>query len=60
MLVLTRGVGETICIAEGTIRVTVKRIGRSKVELKIEAPRDIPVLRSEIAGTKPERGERNG
>lgn len=48
MLVLTRKLGEAIII-DRKITVTVVQIDRGKVRLSIEAPRDIPILRAELA-----------
>jgi carbon storage regulator len=47
MLVLTRKLGEKICIGDG-ICITVVDVDRGKVRLGIEAPRDIPVFRQEL------------
>lgn len=47
MLVLSRREQEVIVI--GDIRLTVVRIDRDKVRLGIDAPREIPVHRSEVA-----------
>ena len=54
MLVLTRKVGEKICIGEN-IFITVVDIDRGKIRLGIEAPRDIPISREELLtrGAKP-------
>lgn len=50
MLILTRRVGETIVIGEGTnaVRVTVLGVRGNQVRLGTVAPRDIPINRSEI------------
>jgi carbon storage regulator len=47
-LVLSRRVGETVLIG-ADIQVTVVRMGGGQVGLRIEAPRDIPVHRAEVA-----------
>jgi carbon storage regulator len=47
MLVLSRKLGETICIGDD-IRVTVARIDRGTIRLAVEAPRDGEVWRQEI------------
>ena len=50
MLVLSRKPGERILIGDG-IAVTVVRIGPNNVRVGIEAPRDIPIVREEIAAS---------
>lgn len=47
MLVLTRKKGETIRIG-GDIVVTVVDIGQGKVRIGVEAPKTVPVDRSEV------------
>jgi carbon storage regulator len=47
MLVLSRKLGEKICIGEN-ICITIVDIDRGKVRLGIDAPRDIPISRSEL------------
>lgn len=47
MLVLRRCVGEHILIAD-TIRVTVLAIEGQRVKVGIDAPRDVPIVRSEL------------
>jgi carbon storage regulator len=47
MLVLSRKLGEKICIGEN-ICITVVDIDRGKIRLGIEAPRDIPIFRQEL------------
>ena len=47
MLVLTRKIGEQIYINDEVV-VTVVRIHGDKVRLGIDAPRNIPVHRSEV------------
>lgn len=49
MLVLSRKKGETIEIGDRTVVVTVVEIRGDKVRLGIEADRDIPVHRGEVA-----------
>jgi carbon storage regulator len=53
MLVLSRKLGEKICIGEN-ICITVVDIDRGKIRLGIEAPRDIPVFRQELLPLKAE------
>jgi carbon storage regulator len=48
MLVLSRKVGETIVIG-GHIHLTVTEIRGSSVRFAIEAPRDVVILREELA-----------
>ncbi len=49
MLILTRRIGETILVGDNiTIKVLAMNGGQTKIG--IEAPRAIPVLRSELAG----------
>lgn len=50
MLVLSRKQGESILVGDD-VRLTVVRIEGSIVRLGIEAPREITVLREEIAVT---------
>ncbi|WP_448575690.1 carbon storage regulator [Thermomicrobium sp.] len=47
MLVLTRRPGEAFVIGEG-IRVIVLAVEGERVKLGIEAPREVPVVRSEL------------
>lgn len=47
MLVLTRKINETIMIGDD-IRITVVALERNKVRIGIEAPREVPVFRSEL------------
>ena len=56
MLILTRGVGETITIGHN-IRVTILSLKGTQVRLGIEAPKDMQVLREEIIDTSPEKPE---
>lgn len=49
MLVLARGVGQTVDICDGLIEVTVISIQGSIVRLGFKAPREIPILRKEVA-----------
>jgi carbon storage regulator len=52
MLVLSRKLGEKICIGEN-ICITVVDIDRGKIRLGIEAPREVPVFRQELLPLKP-------
>jgi carbon storage regulator len=47
MLVLSRRLGERICIGDAIV-VTVVRIHGEKVRLGIDAPLDVPVHREEV------------
>ena len=59
MLVLSRKPGESLEIGGG-VRVTIVRIEGGKVRLGIEAPRDIPVDRSEVYNRKAGQGDAEG
>lgn len=58
MLVLSRRVNEEIVIGDNIV-VKVLDVGRGRIRLGIEAPRDVPVKRSELlpvqAASVPER-----
>jgi carbon storage regulator len=47
MLVLSRKPGESVII-DDRIVVTVVQIGGGRIRLGIEAPREVPILRSEV------------
>lgn len=47
MLVLSRKKGESIVVSEN-IRITVVEVRGDKIRLGIEAPKDVPVHRSEV------------
>lgn len=47
MLVLTRKVTEVICIGED-VRVRIIDIGRGRVQIGIEAPKNVRVIRKEV------------
>ena len=47
MLILQRRKGESLCISED-IKITVSEIGPEWVKLAIDAPKGIPILRSEL------------
>lgn len=55
MLILTRRSGETISIGND-ITVTVLGINGNQVRIGIEAPRDVPVHREEVAARIAESG----
>lgn len=48
MLILTRKVGESITIGDGSVTVSVMDIKGRQVRLGIEAPADMPIHRMEI------------
>lgn len=54
MLVLTRLVGESLIISDD-ITVTVVSVDGERVRLGIEAPREVPVHREEVAARIRER-----
>lgn len=56
MLVLARGVGETVELCDGVIEVTVLSVQGSIVRLGFKAPREIPILRKEVADAKRQDG----
>ncbi len=47
MLILTRGIGETVTIGHN-VRVTILSVKGSQIRIGIEAPKDVRVLREEI------------
>ena len=47
MLVLSRKAGESIHI-DGTIKVTIVRVHGNRVKVGIEAPAEVPIVRSEL------------
>jgi carbon storage regulator len=48
LLILTRKVGESITIGDGSITVSVVEVKGRQVRLGIEAPTDLPIHRQEI------------
>jgi carbon storage regulator CsrA len=48
MLVLSRKVGERICIGDD-VTIVVQRVAGGRVALAIEAPRDVKILRGELS-----------
>ncbi len=52
MLVIARKIGQTIRIGDD-IEVTISAIRGDQVRLAIQAPREVPILRTEIIGTPP-------
>ncbi len=59
MLILTRRIGETLCIG-ADIEVTVLAISGSQVRLGIKAPRHVSVDRQEVAERKRREQEPTG
>ncbi len=59
MLVLARQKNERICI-DGSITVEVLSIGKGKVRLGIEAPKNVAVYRSEIQKLIDQKKEQGG
>jgi carbon storage regulator len=55
MLVLTRKVGSQVIIGEGpkAITMTIIDIDRGRIRLGIEAPREVPIVRTELLAPKP-------
>lgn len=49
MLVLARGVGQTVELCDGLIKATVLSIQGSIVRIGFEAPREISIVRQEVA-----------
>lgn len=56
MLVLSRKIGESICIGDDVV-VTVVQIDGNKIRLGIEAPRSVPIWRSELIVKEEPEGE---
>lgn len=56
MLVLARGVGQTVELADGVIEVTVISIQGSIVRLGFKAPREISIVRQEVADERKPKG----
>lgn len=52
MLVLSRKIGEQIVVSDN-ITITVTRVNGNTVSLGIEAPKEIPIRRSELTITLP-------
>lgn len=48
MLILTRTVGRSICIGDN-ITVTVLGVNHGQVRIGVQAPKEIPVHREEVA-----------
>lgn len=50
MLVITRQTGDSLLIGED-IKITVLEVSGDRVKIGIDAPRSIPILRSEVLDT---------
>jgi carbon storage regulator len=48
MLVLSRSIGESVVIGEGTVTVTVLKVIGNQVRIGITAPREVAVDREEV------------
>lgn len=48
MLVLSRSIGESVVIGEGTVIVTVLKVIGNQVRIGIAAPRDVTIDREEV------------
>ena len=59
MLVLTRKTEERIQIGDN-ITIKILRVRRHSVQIGIEAPGEVQVLRGELIATPPEPGDRSG
>lgn len=58
MLVLTRRFGESITISQN-IEITVVRADGNQVKLLVKAPKEIPVIRSELAARRDRKRQGN-
>lgn len=58
MLVLARGVGQKVELLDGLIEIEVLNIQGSIVRLGFNAPREIPIVRKEVAGAR-KQGKEN-
>ncbi|HQZ65115.1 MAG TPA: carbon storage regulator [Planctomycetaceae bacterium] len=57
MLVLSRKIQEQIFIPAFNIRVTVLSVGKNRVQLGIEAPKDVQVTRPDATNRTPVQHE---
>ncbi len=55
MLVLTRKIGEQICVPQFGIVLTVLAVQGQRVRVGIEAPANITVVRDELLTSSPQR-----
>lgn len=57
MLVITRKVNESFLVGDN-VKITIVKTDRGNVRVGIEAPKDVPVVRTEIAGKPAKRQEK--
>lgn len=57
MLILTRRFGERIMIGDDIVVKVIAMAGRNQVQIGIEAPRDVKVMREELIIRDRETGE---
>ena len=55
MLVITRKVNESFLIGDN-VKITIVKTDRGNVRIGIEAPKDVPVVRTEIQGKPAKKG----
>lgn len=60
MLVLARGVHQSIEMLDGLVEIEVLSIQGSIVRLGFKAPREIPIVRKEVAGKRRDDGPQHG
>ena len=51
MLVITRKIGEGIILAEDT-KITILEVGKDRVRIGIDAPKDVKIVREELFDTE--------
>ena len=56
MLVLARGVGQVVEMFDGQVEITILSIQGSIVRLGFKAPREIPIVRKEVAQERRDTG----
>lgn len=56
MLVITRKVNESFLVGDN-VKITIVKTDRGNVRIGIEAPKDVPVVRTEIQGKPAKRRE---
>lgn len=57
MLVLARGVGQEVELCDGLIKLTVLSVQGSIVRIGFEAPREISIVRREVADERKRRSD---